>query len=109
MVGRHLVRDAAEHLLQHLVPGRAADLRGSELLEVAEHARQQLQVGSARQLLAALRGEEQQRRPADTVPLLPHVDQAVGAQPVQVAAHRLLAQVKRLRKLRDRRLATAAH
>ena len=97
VVGRDLLGDAGEHAVDDLPARGAADLGRVQLLEVAEEARQQLQVGAAGQLLAALRGEEQQRRPADAVALLPDVDQAVGAQAVEVTAHGLLAQIERVR------------
>ena len=100
--------DAGEHLVEHLALGVATGLVGVHLLEVTEKARQQLQVGAA-DVFAAFGGEEDQRGPSDAVTLQSHVQQAIGAQAVEVPAHRLLAQIQGLRELCDRYFAPSAY
>ena len=79
------------------------------LLEVAEQARQELQVGPAGELLAPFGGEEHQRGPPNAVTLQACIQEPIRPQSVEVSAYRLLAQRQRVGQLMHARLTTAAH
>src|SRR5438874_1879927 len=68
----------------------------ANLLEVAEEPGEELQVAMGYRLFAAFRGKEEERGPANAVPLEADVDQAIGPENVEMAANSGLAHLQHL-------------
>jgi hypothetical protein len=108
VVVRHFESEAGEGALEHITAAGTTNFRTAHLVEAAKEAREELEVAFAGHVLTPLRGEKDERRAANAVPLQARIDQAISAQTIQVAPDCVVAERQRIGELSHRRLTVGA-